>query len=263
MRIAYLAVNCPGTVYNTNDYSVERITVEPMLERSQWDQSLLSIGAALDRLHFLASAIRKASSKKALGEEVLLNLATEEEVMFKKTAIAYVKWKFPKARTSLREHLGFDIAARRKLMSKKNHHAKKLAARRKYLTSSGSDAAWLDQSVGAPEASETQETLPIPRERSPLPERPVAGTEVTRASTLDPNLVAKYIHHNKPTLSIRSTGTSRRDDALTQRYPQLPKITAGERHVPCPYCRKPLRADELRGSKGTEFWEYALRLLPK
>lgn len=142
-------------------------------------------------------------------------------------------------------------------MSKRKHHAKKLATRRTYPTYSDSNPAWLDQSA------ETQGIPPIPRERSPFPKRPVAGMEVTQASTLDPNLVAKYINHNKPTLFIRSTGTSRRDDALTQQYPQLPKITAGECHVPCPYCRKPLPTAELRGSKGAEFWEYALHLLPK
>lgn len=138
-------------------------------------------------------------------------------------------------------------------MLKRNHHAKKLAARRKYPTSSQPNIAELDQSA---DAAETQDIPLVPRERSPLPKRPVPGTEVTRVSTLDPNLVIKYIHHNKPTLSIRSTGTSHRDDALTQRYPQLPKITAGERHVPCPYCRKPLHAAELKGSKGTRFWEH-------
>lgn len=77
-----------------NIYQLQCIAAEPLLERSWWDQSLLSISAALDRLNFLASAIRKASAKKGFGGEVLLNLATDEEILFKNTAIAYVKWKF-------------------------------------------------------------------------------------------------------------------------------------------------------------------------
>ncbi|KAI0198198.1 hypothetical protein F4808DRAFT_266381 [Astrocystis sublimbata] len=235
-------------------FLLERISASE--EPSRWDQSLSGISAALDRLHFLASAIRKASSTRKFGEEVLLNLETDEEVLFKITAIAYVKWKFPKARKGLREHLGFTIAARRKLMSKKSHHANKLATRRRHPTSADLEGEWPDQSAEMSNTAGFQYVPPLmPREENTLSKRPAAGTEVTQASILNPHLVVKYIHHSKPTLSIRSQGTSRRDESLKQRYPPLPKVEAGERHVPCPYCRQPLRAAELRGSEGADFWE--------
>ncbi|KAI0537277.1 hypothetical protein GGR58DRAFT_472437 [Xylaria digitata] len=212
----------------------------------EWNQSLSSIGAALDRLHFLASAIRKASAKKVYRDETLLNFATDEEVFFKNTAISYVKWKFPKARKSLREHLGVTIAARRRIMSNKNRHERRLATRR---TDNKSTSKEIEMPAESPSPAQLQ-TEPLKTK-----EQGTAGTEVTRASKLDHSLAIKYIRREKPTLSIRSSGTSRQEDSVSHKYPPLPKVPPRERHVLCPYCRKPLDASNFRGSQATEYWE--------
>ncbi|KAF2963178.1 hypothetical protein GQX73_g10398 [Xylaria multiplex] len=227
-----------------NIHQLER--TELLQKGTEWDQSLSSIGAALDRLHFLAGAIRKASARKVYGDETLLNFATDEELFFKNTAISYVKRKFPKARKSLREHLGITIAARRRVMSNKIRHERKLATRR---TDNKSTFEEIEKPIRSPSLAQLQ-TEPFKTK-----EQGTAGTEFTRASKLDHSLVIKYIKREKPTLSIRSSGTSHQEDSVSEKYPPLPKIPPRERHVLCPYCREPLDARNFRGSQAAEYWE--------
>ncbi|KAI1740735.1 hypothetical protein F4680DRAFT_85128 [Xylaria scruposa] len=238
-----------------NVCQLERICAKAPPKGPEWDQSMSSIGAALDRLHFLASAIRKASTKKVFKEEILLSFATDEEIIFKNTAVAYVKWKFPKARKSLREYLGSTIAFRQKILLKRHSHEKYLATRRAEGNFLSSAVEPLDQSMKSQRPAQLKGIPRVIIKQYESQNRPGDVTEATQASKLDGSLVMKYIHQNKPSLSIRSSGTSRRGDSLLQRYPSIPKVAPGERYVHCPYCRKPLRAGELRGSQAIEFWE--------
>ncbi|KAJ2981442.1 hypothetical protein NUW58_g6688 [Xylaria curta] len=213
---------------------VERVGVDMSWKSSDWDHSLLSIGAALDRLHFLASAIRKASVKSISGEDILLNFANEEEIL---------------------KHLGSTIVIRRKILSKRAQHEEKLAIRRTDLKPTSLQVEEQGQSMEPLGPRQLLGMQSVMEEKDTLPKQLGAMTEVTQASKLNPDLALKYINQKRPTLSIRSSGTSTRDDSLAQRYPSLPMLSPGATHTLCPYCRKPLRSGELSGSRAVQFWE--------
>ncbi|KFY82289.1 hypothetical protein V498_08627, partial [Pseudogymnoascus sp. VKM F-4517 (FW-2822)] len=73
---------------------------------------LSAIDSALDRLNFLANAIRQDSATRY--EQTMLNFVTDEDEVFHAIVISYVKLKCPNAKPSLREHMGDSISSRRR-----------------------------------------------------------------------------------------------------------------------------------------------------
>jgi hypothetical protein len=215
----------------------------PNADSQHW---LSAIGSALDRLHFLGSAIRQASARR--HEQDLLNFVSDEDKFFHGMAVSYVKWKCPKARPSLREHMGDTIAGRRRALLLKHRHAKKL------------------KTIRAPKQSPAlnpEHTLPPSVEKATakltalggigrvLPS--AAGSRATEASKIDGRAAFQYIHQ-RPALSIFSSGSSQQGDSWAAEYPDPPRIKPGEKHVQCPYCLQPLPAAEMRMATKNEYW---------
>ncbi|KFY79386.1 hypothetical protein V498_08945, partial [Pseudogymnoascus sp. VKM F-4517 (FW-2822)] len=206
----------------------------PNADSQHW---LSAINSALDRLNFLAKAIRQASARRY--EQDMLTFATDEDKFFHAIAISYIKLKCPNARLSLREHMGDSIARRRRAILLKQRHAKNLKTRRAPKPSPALNPEHpLPPSVEKP-------TAKLPALGGDWPGLPSAGgSRATQASKMDRKAALRHIHQ-RPPLSSRSSGSSQQGDSLAAEYPEAPRIEAGEKHVQCPYCLQPLPAAEM------------------
>ena len=220
---------------------------KPTFLNTESQSRLSAIDSALDRLHFLAKAIRKASAKRQ--EQNLFNFVSDEDKFFHDVAISYVKRKCPNARPSLREHMGDIIAGRRRALLQKHRHARKLRTRRapkpspapkpeqRLTTSVEKDAAGLLNPGG------TSHVLSS-----------VAGSKATQASKMDRRTALQHIRQ-KPALSIRSSASSQQGISMSAEYPDPPQVKPREAHVQCPFCLEPLLAVELRKGTKNEYWK--------
>ncbi|KFY32262.1 hypothetical protein V493_00366 [Pseudogymnoascus sp. VKM F-4281 (FW-2241)] len=215
----------------------------PNADSQHW---LSAIDSALDRLNFLANAIRQASARRY--EQDMLTFASDEDEFFHAIAISYVKLKCPNARPSLREHIGDSIASRRRVILLKQRHAKKLKTRRAPKPSPGLNPEHpLPPSVEKPTAN-------LPASGGAWPGLPSTGaSRATQASKMDRQAALRHIHQ-RPPLSSRSSGSSQQGDSLAAEYPEAPRIEAGEKHVQCPYCLQPLPAAMMRKAPKDKYW---------
>ncbi|KAL5090449.1 hypothetical protein Trisim1_004349 [Trichoderma cf. simile WF8] len=220
---------------------------DPRFSNTESRRTLSAVDSALDRLNFLARAIRKASVRSQ--EQDLLNFTNDEDKLFRKFAISYVKRKYPNARSSLREHMGNSIAAHRRVLLLKHQHASKLKLRR-------APKPLYHQKVQQPPLATSKiEHLEIPVSKVFLHSQSsmAADSRITQASQMDGKRALQIIHQ-KPTLSIRSSGSFQPEDSTQMQYPDPPRINPGERYAQCPYCMEPLlEVDLLRGSKN-KYW---------
>ncbi|KAH7218857.1 hypothetical protein DER44DRAFT_739024 [Fusarium oxysporum] len=214
----------------------------PNAESQRW---LSAIDSAIDRLHFLASAIRKASARRK--EQDIFNFVSDEDKFFRSMAISYVKWKCPNARPSLREHMGDSIAERRQALLQRHRHAKKLKTRRvpkppSALKYNQSFASSVEKSAAEPAVGDIS-----------CISASAVGSKATQASEMDRKVAMQHIYH-KPALSIRSSGSSQQGDSISAEYPDPPRIKPGEKHVQCPYCLEPLPAAKMRDDTKNKYW---------
>ena len=208
-------------------------------ESQHW---LLAIDSALDRLHFLASVIRQASAVR--HDHNLLNFVSEEDESFRSMIISYVKYKYPSARSSLREHMADSITRRRRSLLLKHRHANRLKMRRLPKSS----LAVNPEHFHSPSTEKATAKLTGPG-GSPYFLHSVAGSRATQASKMDGRAALQHITQ-KPASSTRSSGSSQQGDPMSAEFlcPDPPGITSGAKHVQCPYCLQPLPAAEI--SKG-------------
>lgn len=214
---------------------------------SIWEGILRAIDSALDRLHFVAVAIRKASAKKI--EYNLAIVLTDQDIVFRRDVAALVRLRFPAARRSICQQIGDSIAARRRMLFQKHIHAKKLTIRRVV--------------TGGPPSKQRHSSEPDfkPVGSTPAKDRiarnlSVPATGATKASRPDPQAPAlKHLHHPKrPALTtvVSEISTSQQDSF---EYPPPPKANDGDTRVQCPYCLMPLDHRELE-RKGYEYWTH-------
>lgn len=241
-----------GPIWNSRVWPIiaaEAITPERILE---WDDALKAVDSALNRLHFLATAIRRASAKQL--EYNVQSILTDEDVLFRRDVGRLVRWKFPAARKGLCEQLADSIAVRRRILIRKHRHSKKLAIRR---TPKSTDSAHQTNSAQTSPGKD-QQKIPAQTGR----ELDVPSTTGTLASL--PNLqdatLRKVLAPGKPALSsVVSSASFSAEESFE--YPHPPKAKAGEKHVSCPYCLKPLDVGKLvppkrQGPKSPEMNEY-------
>lgn len=209
-------------------------------------QCITSIDAALNRLHFLASAIRKASAQGP--EQGQFSFLNENDKLFHNVAVAYVKRECPDARPSLREHMADFIAERRRAILQRNRHAKKLKTRRKpnvppsLKTESSKKLTNMKTPTNIPTQATDFRTMPSE-----------SGSKATQASKMDGRLAHRHINQ-RPTISMRSSGSSRQRATESVIYPDPPKIGRGDKFVQCPYCLEPLLVAEMRKLAENEYW---------
>lgn len=203
----------------------------------KWEVVLRAVDSALDRLHFLATAIRRASAKRL--EYNVGSFLTDEDVLFRRDAASFVKWKFPEARKTLCQQLGDSIAVRRRMLLQRNRHAKKLAVRRTPETAT-------------PATHQHNVQLSLQATDRQVNERIVHGVNLpsgagTRASKPNPQAVVLRQIFVPARLALSSTiSSSSSTPGDMFEYPNPPKVKDGEKHTPCPYCLKPLETAKLK-----------------
>lgn len=217
---------------------------------SRWENASRAIDSALDRLHFLAAVIRKASARQL--EYNVATFLTDDDIVFRSNAASLVRWRFPNARRTLCEQLGNAIAVRRRMLLHKHHHALKLTVRRLVPEAVPSTR----QSGQDPEPRSSRPGAANPRLMK-MTVRPlnVPASGITKASTPDPQApVLRYLHHPpRPALtSVISTISAAPGDSFE--YPPPPQTKQGETRVQCPYCLMPLDLGELE-KRGDEYWK--------
>lgn len=217
------------------------------MENQDSQRCLAAIGAAVDRLHFLAKAIRKASVRTS--DQRLFEFTDDDDKNFYNTVVSYIRLKFPDSRPSLREHLSDTIVKRRRALLDKERHGRKLQTRR-------SSTKQTHQPQVPTTGVESEVAAPPLRLQAPLPSTIVS--KVTQASKMDGIAAMKRITQ-KHSLSIASSNRSRNDDGTLIGYPDPPRFKKGDRSVPCPYCLEPLQTAKLSniaegGRIENKFW---------
>jgi hypothetical protein len=210
-----------------------------------WEDALRAIDYALDRLHFLGAAIRKASAKRL--EYNVTSYLTEEDALFRKYAAAVVKRNIPQARSSLHEHLGDTIAVRRKFMVRKHRHATKLSFRRDPQARKSPERGF--DNAAMPQVATVSEHAGVMR-ASVAPQSAV--TRASKPNRLAPALKQIFLPTTPVLPSIISSASSVLDDSIE--YPECPQVKDGEKDVQCPYCLKPLPAVQLKSPKKDDYW---------
>ncbi|KAM7190915.1 hypothetical protein V8F33_009226, partial [Rhypophila sp. PSN 637] len=208
--------------------------------------------STLDRLHFLAKAIRKSSSKQPNAK--LFEFTNDDDVYFRNIAVMYVKLTCPRARPSLREHLGDTIARRRRALLVKGRHAEKLKSNRRGPLSARTNT----QGQSEPAGSDTNALISHGYPRSAF-QPSITGSKATEASKPDARALRRIM--KRGALSIQSSGILQRDVLLTIQYPTPPPLPHGDiNHVRCFYCLEPLPALEIRKgiSDDNKYWRHHL-----
>ncbi|KAK4195219.1 ankyrin repeat-containing domain protein [Triangularia verruculosa] len=220
------------------DHTPDNLSVIPAsptrlhLSSRTWEDALHAIQTALDRLHFIAVAIRKASAKQ-LGHSVT-TFVTDEDIFFRRDITTWVRYRFPAARKALCQQLGDSIAIRREILLQAERRAKRLAVRR--------------EPSKAPSATQHSAKHPHPQMRTEqqlesraAPQPSILVSRATKASRPDPHSPALQILHRpkQPALTtVISTISTSHDDEFN--YPPVPKATGYETWVQCPFCFRPL-----------------------
>ncbi|KAI1145749.1 ankyrin [Nemania diffusa] len=185
----------------------------------RWEDAATAIDSALNRLHFLAAAIRKSSAKQL--EYNVATFLSEYDILFHKDAVLLVRWRFPSARKGLCQQLGDSIAVRRRMLLQKHHHAKKLTVRRRMV-----------RQLNVPPSGTTKASRPDPHapalRQIHLPKRPALTTLISAVST---------------------------SHADSFEYPPQPRANLGESRVQCPYCLMPLDNVKLQDRRD-EYWRH-------
>jgi hypothetical protein len=212
----------------------------------EWKDALKAVEDALDRLHFLAVAIRKASAKRL--EYDVNTFLTEEDALFRRDAACYVRWKFPGARKALCEQLGDSIAVRRRMLLNKRRHEKKLAMRRAADVVAPTPVEYSD-SVAT--ASKPVHPIPVSNQVTKAKAPPDTATIASRPAAQE--LLMRHITKfpRTPLTSIRSSAPSGAEFSFE--YPPAPRAKPGAKLVLCPYCCTPLEAAKLRTPKNN-YW---------
>ncbi|OBS29580.1 hypothetical protein FPOA_03517 [Fusarium poae] len=194
---------------------------------SRWDHACRGIDAALDRLHTIAIAIRKASAKQL--DHSVTTILTEEDMAFRKDIASLVRYRFPAARKGLCRQLGDCIAARRRILLQNKQHSRRLAIRRPHQL--------------APLGNKDKDNHPNPAQ--PVIQRVKGGkvshptniTGFTKASLPDPRAPSLERLHSPPkkalTTLVSNIFTEEQDSFV---YPPPPKVNPGETHARCQFC---------------------------
>jgi hypothetical protein len=221
--------------------------LDPITREKQiliWEKVFQAINSALDRLHFVAVAIRKASAKQV--DETIANSVTEEDIIFRKTIVTLVRYKFPAVRKGLCQQLGDSIADRRQQLLYNGRHAKKLAARR--------------VREDLPATKQHQDTTPkstpamVPI-RDRISHRPVMlaseGTKASRPNPDSPELRHLQLPKRQALTTVISTISTTQEDYID--YPPAPVAKPGTKLVQCPFCLVPLDRSQME-HKSSDYW---------
>lgn len=220
-------------------------------------QMLQAIDSAIERLHFLARTIRRASHREP-GKE-LLGFRSRGDELFHQYAITRVKMLFPYAKKSLWEHIGGFMATRRAALLLTQQHAIGLTAKRDNESSDRTGIQAISPGSHQGSVSTSQNMCETPSQnRIPVPNfASNSKLGLLRPSTMGKSSF-KEIYHKQSTISIPSSTFSRQDSKTALEYPTPPPFKDESGKVPCTFCREPLQLSksDLKNKKNS--WTYVI-----
>jgi hypothetical protein len=215
-------------------------------------RGLEAVATALDRLHRLASAIRRSSVESQKYKLLTNNSKTKPDSYFEKCVYQFLQGRFPCARASLLEQLTAAICFHRKRLLYQPRHNKKLANRRR----------------NEPRRTHASISHTLPTFESNLSGlatvgrlNPTVAGSKTDASIPNSQLRRVLVQDAKPAISVTSTGSSIQGEVF--HYPDPPDF-GEEKFHPCPYCSEPLPTFKLDMDKenNIDFWRYLNSSVP-
>jgi hypothetical protein len=208
-------------ILHPENYKLELSSVDA----EEWRDALEAVGDALDRLHFLAVAIRKVSAKR-LEYDANTSL-TEQDALFRQDAVSSIRRMFPEAQRSLSEQLGESIAIRRRMLLNK---------RRQDDTGTG-----------------PKPFQPIPVSSQATKVRLTSKIETIASRPISPESLGRHIMKPPRTALIPVRSSAPSGAEMSFEYPPPPRTEPHAKFVSCPYCFTPLEADKLRAPENN-YW---------
>jgi hypothetical protein len=187
---------------------------------------------AIDLLLEMASTIRK-STIPMTSSRLDLHYSRPDDAYFVRITAILARRRFPDARRSLADQLGYSIYLRRKRLLYQQRHEAKLAVPR-----SEPDAA-PRETVPTQESVIQVDLTPRVAPKRPLPVAPIP-LSLTQASNFDPSLLRKRFK-NPTVISGRTAGALSRSEVQVE-YPPIPVPDPGHKWCKCPYCLVPLKS---------------------
>lgn len=190
---------------------------------------------AIDGLLEIATAIRN-SSIPLNTSDIDTHYSRDDDIFYQSVTSTLVRSRFPDARRSLTDQLGFSIYIRRKRLLYQRRRKEKQSYPQEDISSR-------NDRLGIPPKSS-----PIHRDlgESNLPHaRPLFPSthlqqppSTTHPSRMNKSLLNKRLKHGV-TLSGRSSGSITRYDGQLE-YPKHPQFDPNQKWCTCPYCFSPL-----------------------
>ncbi|KAK5195897.1 hypothetical protein LTR92_004838 [Exophiala xenobiotica] len=220
---------------------------EPATSGSRSFYGLDAVSAALDRLHRLATAIRRSSIESQKDKLLTKTSCSEEDTYLQSCVYRLLRDRFPTARATLLEQLISALIFHRKRLLYGPRHNKKLATKQQREKRSGlNHTGPLAQQVLMRNLQESKlAVLGLPPEFSTEP------LSITEASIPDSQLRRAVLKASRPVACVVSIGSSVLEDHF--HYPDAPTFEKHAKLHPCPYCAEPLSTKRLSPER-RDFW---------
>lgn len=211
-------------------------------------RGLRAVSAALDRLHRLATAIRRSSIESQRDKLLTKPASFDSDGYLQECVYRLLRDRFPNARAGLIEQLTSALSFHRKRLLYTPRHNRKLALQQR----SGSridpvhPTSLLQQAL----AHSSLEHQPADQRRDPG----VAATAAlsrTDASIPDSQIRRAVLRASMPAPSVVSIASAIDGDHF--QYPDPPLFEKEAKIQPCPYCAEPLSTTMLRRER-LDFW---------
>jgi hypothetical protein len=214
---------------------------------------LEAVSAALDRLHRLATAIRRSSVESQRDKLLTKVWKPEEDSSFENCIYNFVLGRFPSARESLLKQLTAALCFHRKRLLYQHRHNRKLANRRQNERQRKRDQLRLLAPMVQSGLSKESNLSLLAAAHKFTPTVVMSNTD---ASIPNSQLHRALMQFLKPALSVASTGSSVQGEVFY--YPDPPPFTKEEKLHPCPYCSEPLPTSKLDMAEkiNASFWRF-------
>ncbi|VUC27266.1 unnamed protein product [Clonostachys rosea] len=170
---------------------------------------------------------------------------TEQDFVFQERYTSLVRYRFPDARTILRQQLGESIAIRRRILLDKRSQAEKIATRSTISVEENLRGIRLEdkENEGTVSLKRKRPSIHLGRSIKSSPSTSDPGTQFER-----PNLV----HLPKPQAlpNMASTAEASGDDFFE--YPLIPAAGEGNSRIRCPFCSEELEL----GADASQAWKH-------
>lgn len=217
-------------------------------------QGLAAVSVALDRLHRLATAIRRSSLESRKEKLITKIWDTEDETYLSACVYKFIQDRFPSARASLLKQLTAAVCFHRKRLVYQPRHNQKLQNKRQVK-----QQTIVHSIVVPPPIMRSNTSKPTYTGLENAPSRlnhklPMSTTDASIPNSLQLRLA--LVRAPKPSLSIASTGSTIHGESFL--YPDAPSYPDGEMFHPCPYCSESLPTSklDLKKKANMNYWRF-------